>query len=128
MSRSEIAPRISAGSAATYSGRARIAALASQLAGSTKCAPALRIARISASAADAAAAAQVFRPDVYRSALAGTIAPLPGASSKVEGSLARATAVTAQQGAMVMENNSFFDGRSFDPDDIEGYLGSYILE
>ena len=81
--------------------------------------------RLAYSPADAAAAAQVFRPDVYRSALAGTIAPLPGASSKVEGSLARATAVTAQQGAMVMENNSFFDGRSFDPDDIEGYLASF---
>jgi len=77
------------------------------------------------SAADAAAAAQVFRPDVYRSALAGTVAPLPGASSKVEGSLARTTPVTAQQGAMVLENNRFFDGRSFDPDDIEGYIASF---
>ena len=81
--------------------------------------------RLAYSPADAAAAAQVFRPDVYRSALAGTGAPLPGASSKVEGSLARTTAVTAQQGAMVMENNRFFDGRSFDPDDIEGYIGSF---
>jgi len=81
--------------------------------------------RLEYSPADAAAAAQVFRPDVYRSALAGTVAPLPGASSKVEGSLARTTAVTAQQGAMVMENNSFFDGRSFDPDDIEGYISSF---
>jgi ABC-type nitrate/sulfonate/bicarbonate transport system substrate-binding protein len=78
--------------------------------------------------ADAAAAARVFRPDVYRSALAGTHAPLPGASSKVEGSLERKTAVTAQQGAMVLENNTFFDGRSFDPDDIEGYIGNYIDE
>jgi ABC-type nitrate/sulfonate/bicarbonate transport system substrate-binding protein len=75
--------------------------------------------------ADAAAAARVFRPDVYRSALAGTHEPLPGASSKVEGSLARKTAVTAQQGAMVLENNTFFDGRSFDPDDIEGYIASF---
>ena len=57
--------------------------------------------------------------------LAGTRAPLPGASSKVEGSLAQTTAVTAQQGAMVLENNSFFDGRSFDPDDIEGYIASF---
>lgn len=77
------------------------------------------------SPADAEAAAQVFRPDIYRSALAGTVAPLPGASSKVEGSLARTTAVTAQQGAMTMENNTFFDGRSFDPDDIEGYIASF---
>jgi NitT/TauT family transport system ATP-binding protein len=81
--------------------------------------------RIAFSAADAKAAARVFRPDVYRSALAGTVAPLPGASSKVEGSLARATAVTAQQGSMVMENNSFFDGRSFDPDDLKGYIVSF---
>ena len=81
--------------------------------------------RLAYSPADAAAAAQVFRPDVYRSALAGTRAPLPGASSKVEGSLAQTTAVTAQQGAMVLENNSFFDGRSFDPDDIEGYIASF---
>jgi NitT/TauT family transport system ATP-binding protein len=77
------------------------------------------------SPADAAAAAGVFRPDVYRSALAGTGDLLPGASSKVEGSLARPTAVTAQQGAMVLANNSFFDGRSFDPDDIEGYIDSF---
>jgi len=74
---------------------------------------------------DAAAAARVFRPDVYRSALAGTGDMLPGASSKVEGSLAQPTAVTAQQGAMVLANNSFFDGRSFDPDDIEGYIASF---
>jgi NitT/TauT family transport system ATP-binding protein len=74
------------------------------------------------SAADAAAAGRVFRPDVYRAALKGTGDALPGASSKVEGSLARPTAVTAQQGAMVMEQNSFFDGRVFDPDDLEGYL------
>lgn len=81
--------------------------------------------RVPYSPEDARAAAQVFRPDVYRSALTGTIAPLPGASSKVEGSLARRTAVTAQQGSMVLENNTFFDGRSFDPDDLEGYLRSF---
>ena len=74
---------------------------------------------------DAEAAARVFRPDVYRSALAGTGDLLPGASSKVEGSLARPTAVTAKQGTMTLANNAFFDGRSFDPDDLEGYLGSF---
>jgi NitT/TauT family transport system ATP-binding protein len=77
------------------------------------------------SPADAEAAARVFRPDVYRSALAGTGDLLPGASSKVEGSLAQPTAVTAQQGAMVLSNNSFFDGRSFDPDDLEDYIASF---
>jgi len=77
------------------------------------------------SPADAEAAARVFRPDVYRSALAGTGDLLPGASSKVEGSLARPTAVTAQQGSMTLANNTFFDGRSFDPDDVEGYIASF---
>ena len=81
--------------------------------------------RIPFSPEDAAAAARVFRPDVYRSALAGTGDLLPGASSKVEGSLARPTAVTAQQGAMTLANNAFFDGRTFDPDDVEGYIASF---
>jgi NitT/TauT family transport system ATP-binding protein len=73
-------------------------------------------------AAEAARAARVFRPDVYRSALTGTGDLLPGASSKVEGSLDRPTAVSAQQGTMVLKQNRFFDGRTFDPDDLEGYL------
>jgi two-component system, oxyanion-binding sensor len=81
--------------------------------------------RLEFSTEDAVAAARVFRPDVYRSALAGTGDLLPGASSKVEGSLARPTAVTAQQGSITLANNTFFDGRSFDPDDLEGYIASF---
>jgi NitT/TauT family transport system ATP-binding protein len=71
---------------------------------------------------EAEKAARVFHPDVYRRVLAGTGDLLPGASSKVEGSLHGATAVSSQQGRMVLEKNQFFDGRSFDPDDLEGYL------
>lgn len=71
---------------------------------------------------DAGKAARVFRPDVYRSALTGTGEPLPGASSKVEGSLRQKTAVGMQQGSMVLESNQFFDGRVFDPVDIGAYL------
>lgn len=74
------------------------------------------------SASDAEAAARVFRPDVYRSALKGTGDVLPGASSKVEGSVRKPLAVTAQQGSMVLAQNSFFDGGEFDPDDIPAYL------
>jgi len=74
------------------------------------------------SAADAQAAARVFRPDVYRSALKGTGDILPGANSKVEGSLRQLTPVTAQQGDMILAKNGFFDGMVFDPDDIPGYL------
>ena len=73
---------------------------------------------------DAAAVKRVFRPDVYRSALKGTGDALPGANSKVEGSLAQPTAVGTQQGNITLMENSFFDGRSFDPDDLPGYLAS----
>ena len=73
---------------------------------------------------DAAKAARVFRPDVYRSALIGSGEPLPGASSKVEGSLLQPTAVSTQQGAMTLESNRFFDGGVFDPADLPGYLAS----
>jgi NitT/TauT family transport system ATP-binding protein len=72
--------------------------------------------------ADAAKAARVFRPDIYRSALVGTGEPLPGASSKVEGSLDRTTSVGMQQGMMTLESNRFFDGTVFDPADLRGYL------
>ncbi|PEQ12336.1 nitrate transporter [Novosphingobium sp. PC22D] len=73
-------------------------------------------------AQEAARAARVFRPDVYRSALAGTGEPLPGASSKVEGSLAERTVVGAQQGSIILEPNRFFDGMVFDPEQIESYV------
>lgn len=73
-------------------------------------------------AGDAARAARVFRPDVYRTALLGSGEPLPGASSKVEGSLGGTTVVGTQQGTMTLESNIFFDGRTFDPTDIPGYL------
>ena len=76
--------------------------------------------------ADAARAARVFRPDVYRSALFGSGEPLPGASSKVEGSLGITTAVGTQQGVMTLESNRFFDGRVFDPDDLSGYLAGQL--
>jgi NitT/TauT family transport system ATP-binding protein len=72
--------------------------------------------------ADAAKAARVFRPDIYRTALMGTGEPLPGASSKVEGSLRQKTSVGMQQGTMTLESNRFFDGIVFDPADLPGYL------
>ncbi len=72
--------------------------------------------------ADAEKSARVFRPDVYRSALIGTGEPLPGASSKVEGSLGIPTAVGTQQGSMTLTDNRFFDGQTFDPQDFAGYI------
>lgn len=76
------------------------------------------------SASDAQIAGNVFRPDIYRSALKGRGDSLPGASSKVEGSVLRPTAVGAQSGSIILGDNTFFDGPSFDPDHIEAYLAS----
>ncbi|HET6523782.1 CmpA/NrtA family ABC transporter substrate-binding protein [Sphingopyxis sp.] len=73
-------------------------------------------------AAQAAAAGHVFRPDVYRRALAGSTAPLPGASSKLEGGLDEPIGAGSTQGRLTLGSDRFFDGRAFDPDDIEAYL------
>ncbi|MGB3471064.1 MAG: ABC transporter substrate-binding protein [Erythrobacter sp.] len=70
----------------------------------------------------AAAAARVFRPDVYRSALSATDDPLPTASSKVEGSVSEALEATVHNGTILLENNTFFDGKSFDPDRLQEYI------
>jgi NitT/TauT family transport system ATP-binding protein len=75
------------------------------------------------SAEEARAAEGVFRPDLYRAALAGSSATLPGASSKLEGSIDAAIGVGATQGRLILGSDRFFDGRSFDPDEIPAYLG-----
>lgn len=74
--------------------------------------------------ADAATAAGVFRPDLYREALAGSGAPLPGASSKLEGGLDEPIGAGSVQGRLVLGADRFFDRRAFDPEDIPGYLAA----
>lgn len=73
-------------------------------------------------AADYAAAQKVFRPDVYRAAFAGTNVPLPGASAKLEGGIAETMGVGTVQGRLMLGPDQFFDGRSFDPDQLDRYL------
>lgn len=68
------------------------------------------------------AAEDVFRSDIYRRALAGRGVAMPGASMKVEGSLARPLAAATHEGSLTLAPDRFFDGRSFDPQDIAGYL------
>jgi NitT/TauT family transport system ATP-binding protein len=70
-------------------------------------------------------AASVYRPDLYRAALAGLGVDLPRASAKVEGALATPTPVASRNGAMILGPDGFFDGRLFDPDRIEDYLASF---
>ncbi|HWK40809.1 MAG TPA: CmpA/NrtA family ABC transporter substrate-binding protein [Croceibacterium sp.] len=71
---------------------------------------------------EATVAAGVFRPDLYRAALAGSGEPLPGASSKLEGALGEVTGAGTTQGRLLLGADRFFDHRAFDPDDIPGYL------
>lgn len=72
-----------------------------------------------------AAAAAVFRPDVYRRALAGTEAVMPGASMKVEGALSQAQGAGARGGDLTLGPDRFFDGRVFDPDRLDDYLRGF---
>ncbi|WP_267378771.1 MULTISPECIES: CmpA/NrtA family ABC transporter substrate-binding protein [unclassified Sphingomonas] len=75
------------------------------------------------SADEAVIAQGVFRPDIYRAALAGSGAPLPGASSKIEGAIGSgALGAGSTQGRLILGRDQFFDHRAFDPNDIAGYL------
>ena len=64
----------------------------------------------------------VFRPDIYRRALSGTGAPLPGASTKIEGSIGTPMGVGTTQGRLILGPDRFFDDLSFDPENLRGYL------
>lgn len=68
------------------------------------------------------AAASVFRPDIYRAALAKTDAILPGASTKVEGAIKHPMGASSVSGRLILGPDRFFDGRLFDPDRAEEYL------
>ena len=67
-------------------------------------------------AADYATAQAVFRPDVYRVALGPLGVPLPGASAKLEGSIADPLGVGTTQGRLILGADGFFDGQNFDPE------------
>jgi NitT/TauT family transport system ATP-binding protein len=72
-----------------------------------------------------AAAARVFRSDIYRRALAASDTPMPGASMKVEGALGAPTAVGSGRGRLTLGPDRFFDGRVFDPGRIDDYLAGF---
>lgn len=61
------------------------------------------------------AARQVFRPDLFRDAMASTGIDLPGASSKLEGALQADTAVASAEGRVILHRDAFFDGSVFEP-------------
>ncbi len=61
------------------------------------------------------AARSVYRSDIYRAALEGSGADLPGASAKLEGALERDTPVASGGGQVILCRDQFFDGRVFEP-------------
>ena len=82
----------------------------------------VRWGQIAHSPTAAETARQVYRPDLYRAALAGTDADWPTADAKVEGGRAARAAIASQRGELAVGPDGFFDGLRFDPNDIEGYL------
>ncbi|GFE73880.1 CmpA/NrtA family ABC transporter substrate-binding protein [Novosphingobium sp. TCA1] len=77
------------------------------------------------SAENAAKAGDVFRPDVFRRALALSDVPMPGASMKLEGAVELPLAVGSRKGDLTLGPDRFFDGRVFDPERIEDYLAGF---
>lgn len=68
---------------------------------------------------DPEAAAQMaraaFRTDIYRQQIGPLGAPMPGASSKLEGAIRETIAVASEHGRLFLGADAFFDGRIFDP-------------
>ena len=69
----------------------------------------------------------VFRSNIYRGALRGSDAVMPGASSKLEGALSEAHGVGSTQGRLILGADPFFDGDVFDPDKTAKYLGDFSI-
>ncbi len=71
---------------------------------------------------DAVNASNVYRPDIYRRALARLTISLPSADSKAEGALSETRRVSAVGGELWLGPDGFFDGQIFDPDALEAYV------
>lgn len=72
-----------------------------------------------------AKAGAVFRPDIFRRALADSNVPMPGASMKLEGAVNLPLAVGSRRGELTLGPDRFFDSRIFDPERIEDYLTGF---
>ena len=74
--------------------------------------------------AHADAARRCYRPDLYRDALRPLAVSVPAANAKAEGALVRTTPVGAGVGSLSLGPDGFFDGRIFDPDQLDAYLAA----
>jgi two-component system, oxyanion-binding sensor len=66
-----------------------------------------------------------YRPDIYRSVLAGSESVIPAIDSKVEGVGSISTVVPTAGGALTSTTDAFIDQRAFDPSDIPGYVSGF---
>ena len=85
----------------------------------------LRWRQVEASAQAEAAVRSVFRPDLYRWALAGRGTPIPACDVKVEGVRPTETTIAGSNGPVSVGPDLFFDRRDFDPDRIGDYLAAF---
>lgn len=72
-----------------------------------------------------AKAGRVFRPDVFRRALAASGVAMPGASMKVEGAVGVPLAVGSHSGDLTLGPDRFFDGKIFDPDQMDSFISGF---
>ncbi len=71
------------------------------------------------------AARATYRPDIYRSALKPLGVEIPSVNSKVEGALQVETPVGSMGGQLRLGPDAFFDGTTFDPDQLDAYIESF---
>lgn len=71
---------------------------------------------------DVQLAAQVYRPDLYRAAIAPMGGAVPAANAKVEGALEGPAHAGTSDGSLILGPDGFFDDRVFDPELIESYV------
>ena len=82
----------------------------------------VRWGEVEASAMHAEIARNCFRPDLYRQALAPLGIDAPVLDEKPDGVHATPYILAGGQGEIVMAPNRFFDGKVFDPADLDGYI------
>ena len=68
-----------------------------------------------------------YRPDIYRSVLAGSGTAVPAIDSKIEGVGPGPTVVPTTGGDLILDPHPFIDRRAFDPGDISGYVNGFPI-
>lgn len=69
-------------------------------------------------------ARDTFRPDIYRRAALPLGLSVPGANMKVIGALATPDYVGASRSGLSLGPDGFFDGRVFDPEQVDAYIAA----